>query len=145
MSAYERAICLNPSLVKDYLMKGHILSKLERYEGALEAYEQAIALPPNDATIYNYKGLVLSDNLGRVEESLLAFLKAVDLNAKEAIYHRNTGMVLHELERYEDALGAYQRAIDLDPGDVYGLKRGYTCISQKARRGAWVLQPCYSN
>jgi len=39
----------------------------------------------------------------------------VDLEPENARYHNSLGITLHEMERYEEALAATQKAVDLEP------------------------------
>jgi len=57
--------------------------------------------------------------LGRYEDAIAAYHKAVEINPKYAIAHGDLGDVYRDLGRYEDAIAAYQKAIELDPKYMY--------------------------
>jgi tetratricopeptide (TPR) repeat protein len=52
--------------------------------------------------------------LGRYEEALISYDKAIDLDANDATTWLNRGVTLDKLERYEEALASYDQAIELD-------------------------------
>ncbi len=86
LSAYERAIQLDPSLAINYAKKGFMLYNLRRFEEALATcfeealatYEQVLQLDPNLAIAYFKKGNVL-EHLGRRREAKRAFENAKHL------------------------------------------------------------------
>jgi hypothetical protein len=61
-------------------------------------------------------------NLGRYEEALAAFDRAIELDPDEANTHTNRGRALRNMGRYEEALTAIDRAIELDPNDQTALR-----------------------
>ncbi len=62
------------------------------------------------------KGIALS-RLGRYEEALDAYNKALEINPQYAKAWYNKGDALYVLNRYEETLEAYEKAVKLDPLD----------------------------
>ena len=62
------------------------------------------------------KGVALS-KLGKHEEALNAYNKAVEINPQYAKAWYNKGDALYVLNRYEETLEAYEKAVKLDPLD----------------------------
>ncbi|WP_103899353.1 tetratricopeptide repeat protein [Petrotoga halophila] len=60
------------------------------------------------------KGVELSE-LGRYEEALRAFEKAIEINPQDDKARFGKGVALGELGRHEDALEAYEKVIEINP------------------------------
>src|SRR6185295_17291553 len=58
---------------------------------------------------------MLGGKLGRKEEIIPHFLRALALDPRRADAHNNLGKALLDLERYEEAEASLRRAIALDP------------------------------
>lgn len=73
--------------------KGCILTKLGKYQEAIESYDKALEINPNDFDAWNNKGHALKDS-GRYQEAITSYDKALKINpdfepalkAKEEIY-----------------------------------------------------------
>ncbi|GIU71488.1 MAG: hypothetical protein KatS3mg003_0967 [Candidatus Nitrosocaldaceae archaeon] len=104
------------SLLKEYLYgaKGYALTKLQRYEEAIEAYNKALEINPNYAEAWNNKGYALA-KLQRYEEAIEAYNKALEINPNYAEAWNNKGYALDELQRYEEAIEAYNKALEINP------------------------------
>ena len=63
------------------------------------------------------KGITLG-KLGKYEEALDAFNKAIEINPQYDLAWYNKGVTLGELGRQEEALDAYNKAIEIDPQDA---------------------------
>lgn len=72
---------------------------------------------PDDA-IACYDEATALLGLGRYEEALAGYDRAVALDPRRAASHMNRGLVLQHLRRYEDALASYDAAIALDPSSA---------------------------
>jgi len=57
----------------------------------------------------------------RLEEALGELDAAIAINSNNAIWHAQRGSILEEIDRLEEAAEAYQRALDLEPGDRHML------------------------
>lgn len=96
LSAYERALILDPKDANFWSNKGAALWSLKLPEEALSAYDQALALDPKDANFWNNKGFVLR-NLKRFEEALSAYDQALSLDPKFAAAWSNKIALLKKL------------------------------------------------
>ncbi|HEU0002568.1 MAG TPA: tetratricopeptide repeat protein, partial [Ktedonobacteraceae bacterium] len=133
---------LPPTTQKHWLNEGNNLYGEKRYNAALEAYDRAIQLDPCYAAAYRGKGNAFLE-LERYEEALAAYERVIQLDAartdhmRQGYVNRNLqryndtmlcskmGLTLYMLKRYEEALVAYERAIQLDPKEeAYRVGKG---------------------
>jgi len=63
---------------------------------------------------WNAKGVSL-DNLGRHDEALSCYERALDADPQFALAWNNKGAALDALDRREEALRCYEKALDVDP------------------------------
>ena len=56
-------------------------------------------------------------DLGKFEDAIQDYNKAIDLNPNNASYYYNRGTTFANLEKFEDAIQDYNKAIDLNPND----------------------------
>ena len=90
------------------------------YATAEKAARKAIELDPKYAKAWSYLGMALKEAGGREEEALAAFQEAVRLDfAAYPWSHVNIAMLLLDLHRYEEAIDATLRALELLPNDAW--------------------------
>jgi serine/threonine protein kinase len=110
---FEQAIKFDPNYDDAYNDKGRALWILKRYEDAYLAFDKAIQINPHmDAYYYNI-GMCLR-RLSN-EKALEGFAEAIKLRPTyhEAYYEQ--GNTLVALNRYQEALVAYEKASELEP------------------------------
>jgi Flp pilus assembly protein TadD len=72
-------------------------------------------------------------DLGRQEEAIAAFQRAIELDPNAAAPHNGLGNVYRDLGRQEEAIAAFQRAIELDPTNAIshnGLGEVYRALGR---------------
>ena len=52
--------------------------------------------------------------MGRLEEAVACYAKAVEIDPRDAAAWHNEGTVLNELGRHEEALACYEKALEID-------------------------------
>lgn len=57
------------------------------------------------------------------QEALDELCAAIAMNPYNGAWHFNAGLTLDELERFEDAIAAYRRALEMEPDDVEAMHR----------------------
>lgn len=82
--ALDKAIELKPGEAGPFVDKGIILTRREKYEGAIEQYSKAIELNPNYALAFFNRG-ILKEKVGKVDEALSDFEKAAELNSSDEL------------------------------------------------------------
>ena len=78
---------------------------------------------PQDAAAYRARAFGYCD-LGRYEEAIADYDKAIGLDPKYAPAYNNRGNAYYDLGQYEEAIADYDRAIALNPeyADAYTNK-----------------------
>lgn len=130
VAAYRRAIELAPSPTA-YHNLGKALDSLaelerrDRQAEVLAAFDCAIAIDPRfdvfrttpeQATAIDYVELGRVYRLqGRLDQALIQAEQAVRLGPDLATAHNLRGVVLAEMEQYEEAIASYREAIRLEP------------------------------
>jgi hypothetical protein len=132
ISAYDRAIEINPRDARAHTNRGAALHDLGHFEEALAAFDRAIEIDPRNAWAYLNRGNALN-HLGRFEEALAACDRAIEIDPQDAAAHNNRGNALSGLGRLEEALAACDRAIELDPQDALAHTNRGNALSDLGR------------
>jgi len=110
VAEYRAALALKPdegfllnNLGMSYYFKGD-------YEGAVQAFAEALKTAPAQNKIYNNLGLALA-KLGRDSEALEAFRNGGDA----AKAYNNLGVIYLGEKRYQEAIAAFEKAVQLSP------------------------------
>ena len=114
ISAYDRAIDLNPSVAGTYNNRGIEKSDLGRYDEAIVDFDEAIRLDPYDPKPYNSRGLAKA-TLGQYDEAIADYDEALRLHPDYSTVYNNRGNARIELGQYEAAIADYSERIRLDP------------------------------
>ncbi len=108
----------NGSLVRIYITKGELLRSARRYEQAMEVFNTALGIVPGNSDLLYARALV-AEKLGRIdllEADIRAILKTEPDNAHAL---NALGFTLaDQTDRYEEAFGYLQRAIEIMPDDA---------------------------
>lgn len=105
-----------PNYAEASAVEGRILRSLADYDGALNSYRRAIREAKGfQPEAYTGMGIVHEDK-GRNEEAAEAFRKAISqLSDTEPILYELLGRNLERLERWKDAVAAYEKYLELVP------------------------------
>src|SRR5574337_514520 len=112
----EKTDCLETACLKDY----DAYIEAGDFGHALEVTEELVAIS-GSATDWLKQGVCLA-HLERLDEALMAFDKAIELNPKDSFGWFGRGMALGTLGRHEEALAAFDKALELNPknGHMWG-------------------------
>ena len=112
---YNRALEIDPeSMYANYELALTYMS-LEEYEKAIEHTDIVLKQEGDEVLLaYTVKGSAL-DNLGRTEESIELFEKAIEKYGDYYLLHYNLGINYSKIEDYEKAEPAFVRAIMSNP------------------------------
>ncbi len=156
LDSFDKAIELDPQNNEVWNRKADTLFCLERYEEAINAYDEAIEIDPYDAVAWDGKvnSLILLDKYEEAifaEEKVIAsYDKAIEINPKDAVAWNNKGYALINMgnlmtmyvdneviegdnEIYEEAIKAFDKAIELDPHDADSWSGKYAALDSLGR------------
>jgi len=88
--------------------------KAESFEGALEDLDQAIALGPKYGDLHNFRGVALCE-LGRTEEGIAAFRRAIALNSDFVYAKLNLAFAHLRVGQFKDAEHVLEGVLLQDP------------------------------
>ena len=114
VSAYDKAIELNPQSANAYNNRGHAKWMLGDDENAILDCDIAIALCHGYVEPYNNRGNAKFRS-GRSSEAILDYGAAIEINPAYAPSYNNRGSANYEMGNYIQALEDYNRAILIDP------------------------------
>jgi TolB-like protein/Flp pilus assembly protein TadD len=122
----NRAIALAPAMAEGHVALAEIFETELNFKGANEAFERSIALAPGGARVLGlYSGFAVA--MGHTEKGLAAGRQALTLDPLNVSNHHNLGYDLMWARRYAEALGKFNTALSISPGDgVAKMLRGYT-------------------
>jgi len=114
-----RGLAIDPDYARFYVQLGWIKLFYDRdMAAAAELYERALILDGTNTTSLGDTATVLLA-LGRVDESIRLHEFVSQRDPFHPIAWANYGLVLMAAARFDDAVSAFQRALELSPG--YGL------------------------
>jgi adenylate cyclase len=130
----RKSIALDGSQADAYSLLGSIYLFMRRYEEAVAEAERAVALRPNGADHHIWLAMVLT-SAGRPEEALGLIKKALRLNPLPPNwYFLVRGDAQRMLGQYDQAIEAYQKALDRSPDFLLvriGLAACYSASGQR--------------
>ncbi len=115
-SAYRLAVEIEPTAGR-WIYLGVASSRLGRADEAEKCYQNAVALAPeNDEAHYNL-GVTYREN--EPERALGHLDRAIAIDARYQLAHRERGFVLGILGRIEESIASLKKAIELNPEDYW--------------------------
>ena len=116
--AAEHALRLSGARPEGHLAMGaYLLFLAKKYDDALQQFRQGLAANPNDAALLT--GAARAERaLGHWDDALAHLRKAQQLDPRSVVTARTLAYILHDTRRYQEALAAEQRALDLAPKNL---------------------------
>jgi len=111
---FRRVIDLDPNFGMGYVNLAGILRLDGQLDAAENAAQKAVALMPKQHEGYAALAMVLLDR-GKRDEALAEMDKGVAADSKDAQSHLALGAIRHRLERYQEAIEAYQTSAKMAP------------------------------
>lgn len=114
---FKKALALDPSLSDARYYLSSIYFKQSRYEEAIKQSQMALAINPADLKSLIILG-VCYQQLGLFDQSVNAFLRAIDVDVSSVAAHSGLGLVYCDQEMLNDARREYRvlKKIDRDLG-----------------------------
>jgi tetratricopeptide (TPR) repeat protein len=107
-----------PKSADDWFRAGRMHEEAEQWDSAVAAYRQALLIGgANAATVFNLANALSA--WGKNEAALERFCQAVEMEPGYAKAWNNLGGVLMELDQFDQAISAYQKAIELGHTDSH--------------------------
>ncbi|MBM3279804.1 MAG: tetratricopeptide repeat protein [Candidatus Handelsmanbacteria bacterium] len=134
MIEYQAALRLDPRRHEAYKNAGVLYAQQGDLEAAHSYYQQALELKPTYVEALNAQGLVLMER-GLLDSALARFEEAVALYDYAPAYN-NLGAARLRGGQVQEAIGAYQRAVELDqrePKHHFNLGLAYQKSGQEGR------------
>ncbi len=116
IAEFEKIVALQPKSVEDHMVLGSLYTVKHQQAKAEEQYKIAQAIEPeSEEVVLNLARVyVESGNLDRAAK----LIEAVPENDRTARMEFTLGAAYEQLKRPKDAIAAYKRATELEPGDV---------------------------
>jgi len=106
---------------RGYDSKGRLLFELGDFKGAIDLFDKALSLNPGNLKILTKKAEALGE-LKKYKEALLLVDKFATEEIPEAWNYK--GWLLKKMGRKQDAIKAYEKALEIDPGnETYKINR----------------------
>ncbi len=116
--AAQEALARQPGLVEAYPALAYAAMYYDwDWPGAERTFRRAIELHPGYANAHQWYANFLS-TMGRAEESVVEFERALALDPLSALKHASLGWGCYFARRYERAVAECRRGIELEPGNV---------------------------
>jgi serine/threonine protein kinase/tetratricopeptide (TPR) repeat protein len=113
--AAERALALEPDLAEGHSALGLIRMLYDwDWRGAEASMRRALELAPGNAQVLRAAG-VLAGNLGRLEEAIGLYHRAVEQDPLSAPAYNNLGLALYAADHFPESEAAYRKALELAP------------------------------
>src|SRR5258708_33789754 len=123
---FEKALAADPNFAVARRNLGIALLTQQKLEAARAALEQAVRLLPNDPYAWYNLGLVYKD-IGEPEKAIDAFQHLTQLSP-EADAHYFLGYLYTQLQRYDEAIAEFQKALAAFPyhaSSAFVIARAY--------------------
>ena len=119
-----------------FFLNGYTHYLQQDYDNALPSFEKALSIQSDlNEKMYRSRLLFFTantyNNLGRVDDAIIKFTQAIDLDIEFSEAYNNRGYTYVILSEYENAIDDYNKAIELDPEDYrYYYNRGLSLFIQ---------------
>ncbi|HLL29624.1 MAG TPA: sulfotransferase [Allosphingosinicella sp.] len=124
IDAHERLLAAKPDLPDSWFNLAWLQRRARRYEDALGSYDEALRRRvgrPEEVRLN--RAVILSEHLKRPEAAEAELREAVRLNPSFLGAWLNLGMLQEDRGDVEQARGAYEKALELLPGNGRALAR----------------------
>lgn len=124
ITAFEALLAHQPGLGDEWYNLGYLQRRTRAFEAALASYETALARGARDPEeIRLNRAAILADHLARPEEARAELEAALAANPRFVPAWLNLGNLEEDEGRRAPARKAYERALEIDPGNQLALAR----------------------
>lgn len=120
INALNNLLDIDPNYAGTWMQKGHIYEKMGRNQSALDAYDKEQEINPSQGAIYEKIDLLIK--MDEYDGALGAIEKMIEQDPNAASYWwREKGKVFDLQGSYDEAIKAYDEAINLNSNDTLSL------------------------
>ena len=123
---YDRALSLYPkreALATIWLRRGNAFQYgLGEYDAALACYDRVLQVQPDDAKAWQHRGNALLYGYHQPDTAISSYRRSLELDPQASLSWRNQGNAFMELRRYSEAVGCYDRVLQLNPDDEIAVQ-----------------------
>ncbi len=119
IAEYEKIVALQPKSVEDRLVLGQLYTVKHDGKKAEEEFKTAQGIEPESEEVVLNLARLYAEN-GDVAHAVKV-IEAVSLSDRSAKMEFALGAAYEQLKQPKDAIAAYQRAADMEPGDVHTI------------------------
>jgi tetratricopeptide (TPR) repeat protein len=116
----DEILTADPHCAEAVVVRGEIASKERRWPEALQDFEEAWQMDPQPFLILR-RGRILRE-MGRYDEALEVLESALVVDRENVGLLKEKALVLNRMQRWEDALGLYEKIRPLTPEDLFVQK-----------------------
>ncbi|CAN1488147.1 Spy Predicted O-linked N-acetylglucosamine transferase, SPINDLY family [Burkholderiaceae bacterium] len=122
IACFDRALMIQPYYAEAFSNKGIVLCALKKFDEAVHHFDKSIALKADYAEAWSNKGVVLHHELKHFEDAIRHHDQAIKIKPSYAEAWSNKAATLNDVNRYDEALLCYNKALALKPNLdwVYG-------------------------
>jgi len=113
---FERIVALQPKSVEDHMVLGQLYTVKHQSEKAEAEFKTAQAIEPESEEVVLNLARLYAES-GDVQHAVKA-IEAVPVDGRTAKMEFTLGALYDQLKQPKDAIAAYKRADDLEPGDL---------------------------
>ena len=130
LDCFEQALRLDDSNKFVHVRTGQVLAKMNDHESAIKSFDKALELAPKDIDLLEMKKVSLK-HTDRLEELVKICQKIIKLDGKNRHALVDLGIASHRLNRFDDAIEAFNAALETNPGNVAILHYKKTSVVAK--------------
>jgi tetratricopeptide (TPR) repeat protein len=129
---FEKLTKMEPDASMIFCNLGNALVAKGDFDGAEEAYQKAVEIDPLEAGTFYSRLASVYYEASHDEQAKKAFLRCIEYKNNEPAYHCSLGDILVRQGRLNDAVLAYERAIEMNRGDAGAYYNRFGNILAKA-------------
>ena len=114
ISAYNRAISLDPDYAQAHNNKGNALKDKGKVAEAIDCYKRALSINPKYSDAYMNLGTALQE-CGEFDQALNSYVSAIQFGGDNAEALNNMGNIFQQQNMLEKAIDSYKQAIAIKP------------------------------
>ena len=117
IAALEDLVAARDNHAAAHVDLGHLYGASGKVDQALVHYEQAVALAPDNPVYLKHLAELLFSECNASERAVTLYERVLSLSPEDAQALMVTGHLCVSLERFDEALGYYHRALDIEPSN----------------------------